>query len=121
MRNQCKATINRSVQLSEAGTPSPSYEDDDLQDQAAGFVYGWKKIDNLDGINGIQWHSWFDHLGDGACLGLRKQADAPHNGEAKTVWISYQKAETDEEDDYFEQYLSRIGIDSWEGIIQDIP
>ena len=32
-----------------------------------------------------------------------------------------QKADTDEEDDYFEQYLSRIGIDSWEGIIQDIP
>ena len=72
-------------------------------------------------IYGIQWHSWFDHLGDGACLGLRKYADAPHNGEAKPVWTTYQKADTDEEDDYFEQYLSRIGIDSWEGIIQDIP
>lgn len=88
-----------------------------MQDQAAGFAYGWKKINNLDGINGIQWHSWFDHLGDGACLGLRKYADAPHNGEAKPVWTTYQKADTDEEDDYFEQYLSRIGIDSWEGII----
>ena len=92
-----------------------------MQDQAAGFAYGWKKINNLDGINGIQWHSWFDHLGDGARLGLRKYADAPHNGEAKPVWTTYQKADTDEEDDYFEQYLSRIGIDSWEGIIQDIP
>ena len=51
----------------------------------------------------------------------RKYADAPHNGEAKPVWTTYQKADTDEEDDYFEQYLSRIGIDSWEGIIQDIP
>lgn len=120
-RNQYKGTIRRSVWLSEAGTCSPSYEDDDLQDQAAGFAYGWKKINNLDGINGIQWHSWFDHLGDGACLGLRKYADAPHNGEAKPVWTTYQKADTDEEDDYFEQYLSRIGIDSWEGIIQDIP
>ena len=40
---------------------------------------------------------------------------------AKPVWTTYQKADTDEEDDYFEQYLSRIGIDSWEGIIQDIP
>ena len=119
--NQYKGTIRRSVWLSEAGTCSPSYEDDDLQDQAAGFAYGWKKINNLDGINGIQWHSWFDHLGDGACLGLRKYADAPHNGEAKPVWTTYQKADTDEEDDYFEQYLSRIGIDSWEGIIQDIP
>lgn len=86
-----------------------------------GFAYGWKKINNLDGIDGIQWHSWFDHLGDGACLGLRKYTEAPHNGEAKPVWTTYQKADTDEEDDYFEQYLSRIGIDSWEGIIQDIP
>lgn len=120
-RNQYKGTVRRSVWLSEAGTCSPSYEDDDLQDQAAGFAYGWKKINNLDGINGIQWHSWFDHLGDGACLGLRKYADAPHNGEIKPVWTTYQKAGTDEEDDYFEQYLSRIGINSWEGIIQNIP
>ena len=52
-RNQYKGTIRRSVWLSEAGTCSPSYEDDDLQDQAAGFAYGWKKINNLDGINGI--------------------------------------------------------------------
>ena len=120
-QNQYKGNIRRSVWLSEAGTCSPSYEDDDLQDQAAGFAYGWKKINNLDGINGIRWHSWFDHLGDGACLGLRKYTEAPHNGEAKPVWTTYQKADTDEEDDYFEQYLSRIGIDSWEGIIQDIP
>lgn len=120
-RNQYKGTIRRSVWLSEAGTCSPSYEDDDLQDQAAGFAYGWKKINNLDGINGIQWHSWFDHLGDGACLGLRKYADEPYNGEIKPVWTTYQKADTDEEDDYFKQYLSRIGIDSWEGIIHNIP
>ena len=120
-QNQYKGGIRRSVWLSEAGTCSPSYSDNDLQDQAAGFAYGWKKINNLDGIDGIQWHSWFDHLGDGACLGLRKYTEAPHNGEAKPVWTTYQKADTDEEDDYFEQYLSRIGIDSWEGIIQDIP
>lgn len=119
--NKYKGTEKRSVWLSEAGTCSPSYSDNDLQDQAAGFAYGWKKINNLDGIDGIQWHSWFDHLGDGACLGLRKYTEAPHNGEAKPVWTTYQKADTDEEDDYFEQYLSRIGIDSWEGIIQDIP
>ena len=70
--NKYKGTVKRSVWLSEAGTCSPSYSDNDLQDQAAGFAYGWKKINNLDGIDGIQWHSWFDHLGDGACLGLRK-------------------------------------------------
>ena len=120
-RNQYKGTIRRSVWLSEAGTCSPSYEDKDLQDQAAGFAYGWKKINALDGINGIQWHSWFDHLGDGVPLGLRKYSDEEYKGEAKPVWTTYQKAGTDEEDDYFKQYLERIGIKSWEGLIQDIP
>ena len=92
-----------------------------MQDQAAGFAYGWKKINNLDGIDGIQWHSWFDHLGDGVPLGLRKYSDEEYKGEAKPVWTTYQKAGTDEEDDYFKQYLERIGIESWEGLIQDIP
>lgn len=120
-QNQYKGNIRPSVWLSEAGTCSPSYEDKDLQDQAAGFAYGWKKINALDGINGIQWHSWFDHLGDGVPLGLRKYSDEEYKGEAKPVWTTYQKAGTDEEDDYFEQYLERIGIKSWEGLIQDIP
>ena len=120
-QNQYKGNIRRSVWLSEAGTCSPSYEDKDLQDQAAGFAYGWKKINALDGINGIQWHSWFDHLGDGVPVGLRKYSDEEYKGEAKPVWTTYQKAGTDEEDDYFEQYLERIGIKSWEGLIQDIP
>ena len=120
-QNQYKGNIRRSVWLSEAGTCSPSYEYKDLQDQAAGFAYGWKKINALDGINGIQWHSWFDHLGDGVPLGLRKYSDEEYKGEAKPVWTTYQKAGTDEEDDYFKQYLERIGIKSWEGLIQDIP
>ena len=119
--NQYKGNIKRSVWLSEAGTCSPSYSDKDLQNQAAGFAYGWKKINALEGINGIQWHSWFDNSGDGALLGLRKSSDGEYNGEAKPVWTTYQKAGTDEESDYFEQYLSIIGIDSWDGIIQDIP
>lgn len=120
-QNQYKGTTKRSVWLSEAGTCSPSYENEDLQNQAAGFAYGWKKINALEGISGIQWHSWFDHLGDGARLGLRKYGDEPHDGEAKPVWTTYQKAGTDEEEGYFEQYLSRIGISSWEGLIQNIP
>lgn len=120
-QNQYKGEVRRSVWLSEAGTCSPSYADKDLQNQAAGFAFGWKKINVLEGINGIQWHSWFDHLGDGARLGLRKYNDAEYQGEAKPVWMTYQKAGTDAENEYFEQYLQRIGIDSWEGIIQKIP
>ena len=120
-QNQYKGEVRRSVWLSEAGTCSPSYADKDLQNQAAGFAFGWKKINVLEGINGIQWHSWFDHLGDGARLGLRKYNDAEYQGEAKPVWMTYQKAGTDAENEYFEQYLQWIGIDSWEGIIQKIP
>ena len=41
--------------------------------------------------------------------------------EARAVIDKQGVVYTDEEGDYFEQYLSRIGIDSWEGIIQDIP
>ena len=48
-------------------------------------------------------------------------SDEEYKGEAKPVWTTYQKAGTDEEDDYFKQYLERIGIKSWEGLIQDIP
>ncbi len=118
--NQYKGRIKRSVWLSEAGTCSPSYSDKDLQNQAAGFAYGWKKINTLEGINGLQWHSWFDNSGDGAMLGLRKYADEVHNGGIKPVWTAYQKAGTDEEEEYFKQYLSIIGIDGWDGIIQDI-
>lgn len=50
-----------------------------------------EKINALEGIDGIQWHNWFDHPGDGACLGLRKYLDATYNGEAKPVWYVYQK------------------------------
>lgn len=120
-KNQYKGTVRRSVWLSEAGTCSPSYADEDLYDQAAGFAFGWKKINALDGINGIQWHSWFDHLGDGVCLGLRKYNDTTYKGEAKPVWDTYLKAGTAEEEGYFEQYLQRIGIQSWDNIIQNIP
>lgn len=111
--NKYKGTIKRSVWLSEAGVNSRSYSEKDLQDQAVGFAYAWKKINALEGIDGIQWHNWFDNEGDGACLGLRKYLNAFYNGEAKPVWHVYQKAGTDEEDEYFEQFLPVIGISDW--------
>ncbi len=72
--NKYKGTIKRSVWLSEAGgVNSPTYSDQDLLTQAAGVAYAWKKINGLPGIDGIQWHNWFDHPDEGgARLGLRK-------------------------------------------------
>ena len=111
--NKYKGTVKRSIWLSEAGVSSRSYSNEDLQKQAAGFAYAWKKINALEGIDGIQWHNWFDHSGDGTCLGLRKYLDESYKGEAKPVWEVYQKAGTNEEDEYFKQFLPLIGIPDW--------
>ena len=111
--NRYKGSIKRSIWLSEAGVNSRSYSDEDLQKQAAGFAYAWKKINALEGIDGIQWHNWFDNQVEGACLGLRKYLDATYNGEAKPVWSVFQKADTPAEDEYFEQFLPLIGIPDW--------
>lgn len=111
--NKYKGTVKRSVWLSEAGVNSRNYSDEELQKQAAGLAYAWKKIKALEGIDGIQWHAWFDHPDEGACLGLRKYMNPTYNGEAKPVWHVYQKAGTNEEDECFEQFLPIIGIPDW--------
>lgn len=116
--NKYKGTIKRSVWLSEAGVNSPTYSDEDLQKQAASLAYAWKKINALEGIDGFQWHNWFDNPGDGACFGLRKYLNETYNGEVKPVWSVYQKAGTYEEDEYFEQFLPVIGISNWNIIEQ---
>lgn len=111
--NKYKGTLKRSVWLSEAGVNSPTYSGENFQKQAASLAYAWKKINALEGIDGLQWHAWFDHPDEGACLGLRKYMNPTYNGEAKPVWHVYQKAGTDEEDEYFEQFLPVIGISDW--------
>lgn len=112
--NKYRGEIKRSVWLSEAGVNSRSYSDEDLIKQAAGLAFAWKKIKALEGIDGIQWHNWFDNEAEGACLGLRKYLNSSHNGEAKPVWHAYRKAGTNEEDEYFEQFLPIIGISDWD-------
>lgn len=111
--NKYKGIIKRSVWLSEAGVNSRGYSDEELQKQAAGVAYAWKKVNALEGIDAWQWHNWFDHPGDGACLGLRKYLDESYNGEPKPAWYVYQKANTHEEDEFFEQFLPIIGISDW--------
>ncbi|MDR1865336.1 MAG: DUF5722 domain-containing protein [Bacteroidales bacterium] len=115
--NKYKGTVKRSVWLSENGINSKSYGDADLRDQAAGLAYAWKKVKALDGIDGIQWHNWFDHpteAADGLRIGLRTDQLA-----AKPVWFLYQAAETSGEDAAFEPYKAVIGIPNW-NIIQNV-
>ncbi len=112
--NRYKGFIKRSLWLSEAGVNSRDYSDEELLKQAAGVAYAWKKINALEGIDGIQWHNWFDNEVEGACLGLRKSLDTTYNGEAKPAWYVYQKAGTEQENEYFEQFLPVIGISDWD-------
>ena len=110
--NLFRGTTRRSVWLSEAGTNSPTYAEADLRNQCAGFAYGWKKIAALPGIDGIQWHNWFDHRNEGTLrIGLRRYPDdAEDPGGKKPIWETYRDAGTDREEEAFAPFLSVIGI-----------
>lgn len=122
--NMYRGEIMRKVWLSEAGVGSGNtndpYDDQTLYDQAAGFAYSWLKIQALDGIEGLQWHNWFDSMEEGAKLGLRKYDDETFNGEAKPVWYAYQKAGETDQDEYFDSqgYAETVGSD-W-GVIHEV-
>lgn len=116
--NKYQGKDKRTLWLSENGTNSPTYSDEDLAEQAAGFAWGWTKIAALDGIDAHQWHNWADHEEEfGLRIGLRKY---PKDDYArKPVWYAYQAAGTENQDKVFQQYLPVIGIDSW-NIIQPV-
>lgn len=114
--NQYKGNIKRLIWLSECGTGTKvDCSQQDLEYQAAGFAYAWKKIKALDGIEGIQWHNWFDNRAEYCWLGLRDE-----QGNPKPVYEVYKNAGTANEDAYFEQFLPVIGITDW-NILQEIP
>ncbi|GHT44203.1 hypothetical protein AGMMS49965_19440 [Bacteroidia bacterium] len=113
--NQYLGTVKRSVWLSENGTNSPSYSDKDLEEQAAGCAYAWKKLNALSGIDCIVWNNWADNPAEfGLRLGLRN-----FDFEPKSAWYVYKAADTPEEDAVFEPYKAVIGISDW-NIIQNI-
>lgn len=115
-------STKRTLWLSENGTNSRSYSEQDLLEQAAGFAYAWKKFKYLDGIDGIQWHNWIDNRGEfGLRIGLRRFPDDEGDpGGRKPVWYAYQAAGTDKEDEVFEPYKAIIGISSWDEILKDV-
>lgn len=120
--NKFKGTTKRTLWLSENGTNSRSYSEQDLKEQAAGLAYAWKKIEKLDGIDAIQWHNWIDNRGEfGLRIGLRRYPDDEVDpGGAKPVWYVYQAAGTEQEDAVFDPYKSVIGISSWDEIMQNV-
>ena len=110
-----KGKIKRTLWLSENGTNSKSYSEQDLKEQAAGFAYTWKKMEKLDGIDGFQWHNWFDSRGEGGLrIGLRRFPDDEKDpGGAKPVWYVYKAADTKNENAVFDPYKEVIGIKDW--------
>ncbi len=121
-KNMYKGTSKRTVWLSENGTNSLSYSEQDLAEQAAGFAYAWKKMKQLDGIDAFQWHNWMDARSEfGLRIGLRKYPDDETDPAGKKpVWYLYQAADTPNEDKMFEPYKSIIGINDWSEIMHDV-
>jgi len=110
-----KGKTKRTLWLSENGTNSRTYSEQDLKEQAAGFAYTWKKMKVLVGIDGFQWHNWMDNRGEGGLrIGLRRFPDDETDpGGAKPVWYVFKAADTPDEDKVFDQYKEVIGIKDW--------
>jgi hypothetical protein len=113
-----KGKYKRTVYLSENGTNSPTYGEQDLKEQAAGMAYALKKLKYLDGIDGFQYHNWQDNRKEGGLrIGLRRFPDDKEKpGATKPVWYVYQAFATDKEDEVFNQYKNMIGIENWNEI-----
>jgi hypothetical protein len=110
-----KGNIKRTLWLSENGTNSPTYSEQDLKEQAAGFAFTWKKMQVLDAIDGFQWHNWFDNRNEGGLrIGLRRFPDDETNpGGTKPVWEVFKAADTKNENAVFDPYKKVIGIQYW--------
>ena len=108
--------------FTEQGANSPSYSDSDVALQAAGAAWIWKKVKDLEGIDGIQWHNWADNRQEfGLRIGLRSFAEGNYGElQAKPAWYVWQAADSETEEEVFAPYLKVIGIPSWD-IIQPIP
>jgi hypothetical protein len=120
--NKYLGVQKRTLWLSENGTNSRSYSEQDLREQAAGFAYTWKKMKHLDGIDAFQWHNWIDGRGEfGLRIGLRKFPDDENEpGGKKPVWYVYQAAGTEREDQVFDPYKSVIGISDWSEVLHKV-
>jgi hypothetical protein len=118
-----KGKYKRTVYLSENGTNSPTYSEQDLKEQAAGMAYAMKKIKYLDGIDGFQYHNWQDNRKEGGLrIGLRRFPDDEEKpGATKPVWYVYQAFGTDKEAAVFDQYKEMIGIKDWDEIRHKEP
>lgn len=117
-----KGKTKRILFFSENGTNSKNYSERQLAYQAAGAALIWKKVRQLDGIDGIMWHNWKDNADEGGLrIGLRAFADGDFKEfDVKPSWKVWQAADTEKEDEVFGQYLETLGLTDWNGIIHEV-
>ncbi len=117
-----KGTEKRMLFFSENGTNSRDYSENQLTLQAAGAALIWKKVKQLDGIDGIMWHNWKDNKAEfGLRIGLRAFEDGSFKEyDVKPSWKVWQAADTDDEDKVFSPYLEVLGLSDWNNIIHEV-
>jgi len=113
----------RPVHLSENGFNSKDYSPKQLEDQAAGMAWAWKKIQGLSSIEAWQYHNWIDNRNEGGLrIGLRRfPDDAEEPLGKKPIWHLYQALGTPAEDAACAPYLKTIGLPSWESVSNPNP
>lgn len=94
----------RPILLSEQGTHSASYSDEDQAWQAGSLWWMMQQVRKYPQIESFHYHRWIDHPSEGGLLlGLRTlpTADHPH-GQRKRAWYVYQAIGTDREQEVTE-------------------
>lgn len=109
----------RPIHFSENGFNSKDYSRPELEAQAAGMAYVWKKMEKLSAVEVWHYHNWIDNRSEGGLrIGLRKFPDEAGDPlDKKPIWHVYQAAGTPKEDEVFKPYLKVIGIMSWSEVI----
>ncbi|MBR1543638.1 MAG: hypothetical protein IJ626_01940 [Muribaculaceae bacterium] len=105
----------RPIYLLEQGVNSRSNSTDDQHLQAAGIAWVWKKVNAIDGIDGIAYYAWVDGNDGTLMLGLRR--DAANGYAKKESWNVWKAAGSSNEDAVFQQYLSVCGLSDWSQVL----
>lgn len=113
----------RPIHLSENGFNSKDYSEKQLEDQAAGMAYVWRKMAALPSIESWQYHNWIDNRREGGLrIGLRKFPDEPGDPLGKKpIWHLYKALGTPEEDAVAAPYMKTIGITDWDDVLHRDP
>jgi hypothetical protein len=113
----------RTLLFSEQGVHARSNKPEDLEVQAAGLAYMWKKCRRLPSLEAFDYHHAVDDLNEmGLMLGLWtvKPGTTGTPYERKKSWYVYQKAATPSEDSAFQFALPIIGVTNWKQVFNPL-